>query len=292
MAVLLVFAFVVTACATTEHTSSSTTVDATTTTTSLVTTTSTTLSPSTTETPTTTTEAPTTTIAASTTRPPTTPAPACVPPVAKWSASAKAAQLLIVRARFGNLSASTAQAAAGVGGFVLLGQPASGTATQVRTGIAALARAARQKRQVVPWFTTDEEGGDIARLKDILGPLPSARQMAATASPEEARAMVADHARAMRALGVDVDLAPVLDVADAANTIADEDQRSFSADPAVAARYGRAFAAGLTEGATGRVMGTLAVALAAVNVFGGFLVTQRMLGMFKKKERSTAAAKE
>jgi NAD(P) transhydrogenase subunit alpha len=30
--------------------------------------------------------------------------------------------------------------------------------------------------------------------------------------------------------------------------------------------------------------GTLAVALAAVNVFGGFLVTQRMLEMFKKKE--------
>jgi NAD(P) transhydrogenase subunit alpha len=29
--------------------------------------------------------------------------------------------------------------------------------------------------------------------------------------------------------------------------------------------------------------GLLAVALAAVNVFGGFLVTQRMLDMFKKK---------
>jgi NAD(P) transhydrogenase subunit alpha len=28
----------------------------------------------------------------------------------------------------------------------------------------------------------------------------------------------------------------------------------------------------------------LAVALAAVNVFGGFLVTRRMLEMFKKKE--------
>jgi H+-translocating NAD(P) transhydrogenase subunit alpha len=28
----------------------------------------------------------------------------------------------------------------------------------------------------------------------------------------------------------------------------------------------------------------VAVALAAINVFGGFLVTQRMLEMFKKKE--------
>jgi NAD(P) transhydrogenase subunit alpha len=30
-------------------------------------------------------------------------------------------------------------------------------------------------------------------------------------------------------------------------------------------------------------MGVFAVALAAVNVFGGFLVTRRMLEMFKKK---------
>ncbi|QJE00349.1 NAD(P) transhydrogenase subunit alpha [Massilia forsythiae] len=46
---------------------------------------------------------------------------------------------------------------------------------------------------------------------------------------------------------------------------------------------GAMLAAGLTEGLAGRVAGTLAVALAAVNVFGGFLVTQRMLEMFKKK---------
>lgn len=32
--------------------------------------------------------------------------------------------------------------------------------------------------------------------------------------------------------------------------------------------------------------GALASALAAVNIFGGFLVTQRMLAMYKKKERA------
>lgn len=32
--------------------------------------------------------------------------------------------------------------------------------------------------------------------------------------------------------------------------------------------------------------GAVAAALAAVNIFGGFLVTQRMLAMYKKKERS------
>ena len=35
-----------------------------------------------------------------------------------------------------------------------------------------------------------------------------------------------------------------------------------------------------------RAMGGVAVALAAVNIFGGFLVTQRMLAMYRKKERS------
>ncbi len=47
---------------------------------------------------------------------------------------------------------------------------------------------------------------------------------------------------------------------------------------------GAMLAAALTEGALGQTMGTLAVMLAAVNVFGGFLVTQRMLRMFRKKE--------
>ena len=33
----------------------------------------------------------------------------------------------------------------------------------------------------------------------------------------------------------------------------------------------------------GTILGLVAVTLAAINVFGGFLVTQRMLAMFKKK---------
>ncbi|NIE58817.1 MULTISPECIES: NAD(P) transhydrogenase subunit alpha [unclassified Burkholderia] len=46
---------------------------------------------------------------------------------------------------------------------------------------------------------------------------------------------------------------------------------------------GAMLAAALTVGTTGKIFGTLAVALAAVNVFGGFLVTRRMLEMFRKK---------
>ncbi|NHZ61359.1 proton-translocating transhydrogenase family protein [Massilia genomosp. 1] len=53
---------------------------------------------------------------------------------------------------------------------------------------------------------------------------------------------------------------------------------------------GAMLAAGLTSGIVGQVSGTLAVALAAVNVFGGFMVTQRMLEMFRKKEPKAKAA--
>ena len=34
------------------------------------------------------------------------------------------------------------------------------------------------------------------------------------------------------------------------------------------------------------IFGFLAIVLAAVNIFGGFLVTQRMLQMYKKKEKN------
>ena len=53
---------------------------------------------------------------------------------------------------------------------------------------------------------------------------------------------------------------------------------------------GAMLAAALTETGLGKAMGVLAVALAAVNVFGGFLVTRRMLEMFKKKEPKAGSA--
>ena len=42
---------------------------------------------------------------------------------------------------------------------------------------------------------------------------------------------------------------------------------------------------GFLSGSTlaSKVFGVLALAMAAVNIFGGFLVTQRMLAMYKKK---------
>ena len=58
----------------------------------------------------------------------------------------------------------------------------------------------------------------------------------------------------------------------------------------VGGAVGAMLAAALTETTLGKSMGVLAVALAAVNVFGGFLVTRRMLEMFRKKDKKAAPA--
>ncbi len=46
---------------------------------------------------------------------------------------------------------------------------------------------------------------------------------------------------------------------------------------------GAMLAAGLADSAAAKFFGFVGVTLAAVNIFGGFLVTRRMLAMFKKK---------
>lgn len=48
---------------------------------------------------------------------------------------------------------------------------------------------------------------------------------------------------------------------------------------------GALIAAGPADFSFSQIMGFVAVALASVNIFGGFLVTYRMLSMFKKKGR-------
>lgn len=56
----------------------------------------------------------------------------------------------------------------------------------------------------------------------------------------------------------------------------------------VGALIAAAASLGSAEGINGWIAkgaGAVAAALASVNIFGGFLVTQRMLAMYKKKER-------
>lgn len=49
---------------------------------------------------------------------------------------------------------------------------------------------------------------------------------------------------------------------------------------------GALMSAGSADSLVTVVLGTMAVAFATINVVGGYLVTDRMLGMFKKKKES------
>ena len=48
---------------------------------------------------------------------------------------------------------------------------------------------------------------------------------------------------------------------------------------------GALLSVGLSISGTATIFGFIALVLASVNIFGGFLVTQRMLAMYKKKEK-------
>lgn len=48
---------------------------------------------------------------------------------------------------------------------------------------------------------------------------------------------------------------------------------------------GALVSAGSGQSQTATILGTAAVVMATINVVGGYLVTDRMLGMFKKKDK-------
>lgn len=128
----------------------------------------------------------------------------------------------------------------GVGG-VLITTPNVKSSAQVGQFVSDLRALAG--RPIV--ITAGEESGRVATFRSVLGPTPSARSLAAGNSAGEVRDVAEDVGSGLAALGIDLDLAPVVDLDDGppAGIIGD---RSFSADPATAAAYGLAWAEGLS----------------------------------------------
>jgi beta-N-acetylhexosaminidase len=92
----------------------------------------------------------------------------------------------------------------------------------------------------------DLEGGRVDRFRNVIGPAPSAAEVFATGN----RKLFRKHGRTIgescRALGFNIDLAPVLDLAlPASRTVMSS--RAVSADPAQVVVYAREFLAGLAS---------------------------------------------
>jgi beta-N-acetylhexosaminidase len=94
--------------------------------------------------------------------------------------------------------------------------------------------------------STDEEGGRVSRLSSLIGPSPSARDLAAASTPDQVYQVALERGHKMRGLGITVDFAPVADVSDqpADSVIGD---RSFSNDPEKVTEYAGAYARGLRD---------------------------------------------
>ena len=145
----------------------------------------------------------------------------------------RAAQMLLPLATQSELAGAHQMASAGeLGGIGLLGLADNGLAGELV--------ALQQASFVSVLVASDEEGGEVQRLSNVLGSLPSAASNAATRTPDEVRLQFEDYGRRARALGIDVIFGPVLDVGSGPGI----ESRSFSDDPDVVIRYGRALPTG------------------------------------------------
>jgi beta-N-acetylhexosaminidase len=165
--------------------------------------------------------------------------------VAHWSLARRAAQLLAVPVDSAQVADLVPSVKAGAGGILLYGSDAP-------NDLGSLLRTldSQAEGDVAPFVMTDEEGGEVQRLANLVGSIPWPRTLAAELSPGAVESLAESLGRRLHAVGVTMDLAPVLDIAsgpgpDATHT---DGPRSFSPNPAIAARYGLAFARGLLKG--------------------------------------------
>ena len=165
--------------------------------------------------------------------------------LATWSLKRRAAQLVVVPVQENDVLAAKTMVARGAGGIILFGSDAP---PALPADLAALQRSA--PRGLPALVMTDEEGGGVQRLANLAGNLPWPRTMAATLTVAQTRALAERVARGLRAAGVTMDLAPVLDLSDGPGPDAahPDGARSFSINPPVATAYGLAFAQGMLQG--------------------------------------------
>jgi beta-N-acetylhexosaminidase len=99
-------------------------------------------------------------------------------------------------------------------GVILFGRNV-GLPDETQRLTAALQRASAKAPGGIPLLVAvDQEGGSVARLREGVPQLPGARQVAQTQSPDEAERSAYQAGIALGRLGINTNLAPVLDVVD------------------------------------------------------------------------------
>lgn len=134
-----------------------------------------------------------------------------------------------------------------VGGVILFARNVQ-SPQQVASMTRELQTAALQSGHPGLFVAVDQEGGRVARLTEDKGftEFPGAMAQGATGDPQLARQTARAMAAEMKAVGINIDFAPDLDVNNNyLNPVIGI--RSFGSDPQAVSRFGAAFAAGLQE---------------------------------------------
>jgi beta-N-acetylhexosaminidase len=165
--------------------------------------------------------------------------------LASWSVTQLAEQTVVIPVSETDVTAIASEVAAGAGGVILFGSAAPANLGAQLHALDALAA-----RGISPFVMTDEEGGTVQRMANLVGSIPSARQMAETMSPDAIGQLATRLGQRLRAAGITMDLAPVLDL-DAGlgpNNRDPDGTRSFSLNANITAADGAAFLTGLQAG--------------------------------------------
>jgi beta-N-acetylhexosaminidase len=93
----------------------------------------------------------------------------------------------------------------------------------------------------------DEEGGRVSRLKNRIGPAPSAKELAQTRTPDQVYTLELERGRKMHDLGITIDFAPDVDVVTDAPDDSVIGNRSFGSDPEKVTTYAGKYAKGLRD---------------------------------------------
>ncbi|WP_336086235.1 glycoside hydrolase family 3 N-terminal domain-containing protein [Nocardia sp. SSK8] len=101
--------------------------------------------------------------------------------------------------------------------------------------------------------TIDEEGGRVSRAANLIGAIPSAREIAQTETPEQYYQDTLARSKALKDLGITVNFAPDVDVSSQPDDSVIGD-RSFSDDPAVVTKFADAYIRASNEVGLGSVI--------------------------------------
>jgi beta-N-acetylhexosaminidase len=162
-----------------------------------------------------------------------------------WTLPRLANETIAVPVYATNIGAMGPAARAGYGGLLLFGTTAPPTLAPI---LATLQRQRPGHYALV--VMTDEEGGGVVRLTNLVGSFPWAQTMGKNLTAAQITQVGLRIGRKLIGAGVNTDLAPVLDVdgrAQEPGATNPDGYRSFGGDPAIAAADGTAFMKGLTQ---------------------------------------------